>query len=270
MATRRRETPCPSPDVAVQALASYVTHLDRARYRAAAIDALDEMAKAQQFRNPPSPIEEALVGSYALCDAERLRTALLQRIVGPRFPLDLLGGSPWKFGTEADRLPADELIAAVQTFIEDFYGEDFDPATHEVCRPDDVVLEAPLLVLLGCSHPPEAVPRFFLKRLLPDDGKAFRSGELMVKVIAAAADELRDSGHRFFQGLDLKERVGDPVQWLPLYQMRFSSDFVPPGVDPQIGWDRLRDLERWRAQRRGQRPPSEHSADEGPPLSFFW
>jgi hypothetical protein len=38
-------------------------------------------------------------------------------------------GFPWKFGTDADRIPGEELVAAVRTFAEDLFGDDFDPAT---------------------------------------------------------------------------------------------------------------------------------------------
>jgi hypothetical protein len=208
-----------------------------------ATKALEALAK-HQGRPRKERLAEALRHSYAGLDVSNLREALLAHLVGPGCPVDLLVGFPWKFGTDADRLPDDELLAAIRTFVEDLFGEDFDPDMDEVCRPDEVVLHAGQMLLLGCSHPPGSAPRFFTAFLQAADGQAFRAGELMCAVVRAAADELRDSGHRFFHGLKLVSQVGNPVAWIPLYEMYFSTDWVPPGVDPEVGWERLQNLEQ--------------------------
>jgi hypothetical protein len=218
-----------------------------------ATKALEALAK-HQGRPRKDRLAEALRHSYVGVDVSNLREALLAHLVGPGCPVDLLLGFFWKFGTDCDRLPDDELLDAIRTFVEDLSGEDFDPETDEVCHPEEVVVQSGRMVLLGCSHPPGSAPRVFTAQLHSADGQAFRAGELMCAVVRAAADELRDSGHRFFQGLKLVGQVGNPVAWIPLYEMYFSSDWVPPGVDPAVGWERLQDLERWRADRRGDDP----------------
>jgi hypothetical protein len=243
--------PEPNAYEAVATLASWVASPSRASGLRDAARALKALAKAQrELGSRSGALGRALRISYALLDVENLRDALLRQAVGPRYPELLLFGFPWKFGTEADRLTGDELVAAVRTFAEDLMGGEFDPATEEVCRPEAVVLEAGQVVVLGCSHPPGADPRFFTAQLRADDGRSFRGGELMAKLVGASAGALRDSGHRFFHGLKLKEMVGNPAAKIPIYEMCFSSDWVPPGAEPEVGWDRLKDLERWRTQWR--------------------
>jgi hypothetical protein len=224
-----------------------------------ATKALEALAK-HQGRPRKDRLAEALRHSDVGVDVSNLREALLAHLVGPGWPVDLLFGFFWKFGTDCDRLPDAELLDAIRTFVEDLSGEDFDPETDEVCRPEEVVLRSGQMVLLGCSHPPDSAPRVFTAQLHSADGQAFRAGELMCAVVRAAADELRDSGHRFFQGLKLVGQVGNPVAWIPLYEMYFSSDWVLPGVDPGAGWERLQDLERWRASRRGETQPAANDA----------
>jgi hypothetical protein len=143
----------------------------------------------------------------------------------------------------------DELVAAVRTFQEDLFDEDFDPSTEEVCRPEAVVLRTGQVVVVGCSFPAVGIPQFFAAQLCSDNGESFRAGELMSKLVAAVARQVRDSGHRFFQGLKLVAEVGSPRASVPMYEMCFSSDWVAPGVLPEIGWSRLKDLEGWRRQR---------------------
>src|SRR5262249_6891808 len=129
-----------------------------------ATKALEALAK-HQGRPRKDRLAEALRHSDAGLDVSNLREALLAHLVGPGWPLDLLFGFCWKFGTDADRLTGDELLAAVRTFVEDLSGEDFDPDTEEVCRPDEVVLHAGQILLLGCSHPPDSAPRCFTAQL---------------------------------------------------------------------------------------------------------
>jgi hypothetical protein len=235
---------------AIQLLADWFAGTTRLADLTQATRMLEALAK-HQGRPRKDPLSEALRQSYAGLDVTNLREALLAHVVGPGCPLDLLCGFFWKFGTDFDYLPDDELLAAVRTFVEDFRGADFDPETDEVWRPDEVVLHAGQLVLLGCVHPPEAAPRFFTANLHSADGQVFRAGELMCAVVRAAAGEVRGSGHRLFEALHLVGQVGNPACWIPLYEMCFGSDWVPPGVDPELGWERLRDVEWWRANRRG-------------------
>jgi hypothetical protein len=239
---------------AIGALASWIVRGCPARDRGVAGKALDTLAKdLGQAYSPDPALDEALRQSFALLHARNLREALLERIVGPDWPVDLLSGFGWKFGTACDQLRGDELVAAVRTFQEDLFGEDFDPTTEEVCRPESVVLRAGQVVVVGCSFPVVDVPRFFAAQLRCDNGETFRAGELMSKLVEAVADDVRDSGHRFFQGLKLVEGVGGPRARIPMYEMCFSSDWVAPGVLPEIGWSRLKDLESWRRQRGADR-----------------
>jgi hypothetical protein len=248
--------PTSHPHVAaIEALASWALSGDRSRDRRQVVQALDTMAKEQQQRySPDDRLDAALRLSYARLDAEHLRNCLLRALVGPGYPLDLLNGFAWKFGTSFDQLTGDELVAAIRTFLEDLYGKDFDPSTEEVCRPDEEVLRSGDVVVIGCSYPPQGQPRFFQVQLHSDNGASFRAGELMSKLVGAVAGELADSCHRFFLGLRLVDKVGNPGACLPLYEMCFSSDSVPPGLAPTIGWGRLNDEEQWR--RRGVPCPS--------------
>jgi hypothetical protein len=247
-------------DNALELLASWIAGPARFEGLGDAVKALEALVKTQGKRRPaPGSLNAALRVSLAQADAERLRDLLLVQVARPGCPVELLDGFFWKFGTEADRLVGAELLAAIRTFVEDLCGEDFDPQTDEVCHPEEVVLQFGQMLLLGCSHPPDSSPRFFTARLHSADGQAFRAGELMCEVVRVAADPLRDSGHRFFHRLKLVGQVGDPAAWIPMYEMRFSSDWVPPGVDPEIGWERLQNLEEWRAnwRRQNQQPPGD-------------
>ena len=136
---------------------------------------------------------------------------------------------------------------------EDLLGDDFDPGREEICRPDEVVLESGRIVVVGCAYPPSGSPRLFLATLESDDGRSFRAGELMAKLVGPVGDALRGSVHRAFRGLRLKDRVGQPGPSVPLYEVLLSSDRNPPDGPPTIGWERLRDLDRWRADRCGAR-----------------
>ncbi len=248
----------PSPKAhqrAVEALASWVACPWRAGARREAARALGTLIRAQRALDVGSSEElrEPLLHSYAALDAENLRDALLQKLVGPGWPAELLVGFPWVFGTDADRLPAGELIAAVRTYAEDLLGDDFDPGREEICRPDEVVLESGRIVVVGCAYPPSGSPRLFLATLESDDGRSFRAGELMAKLVGPVGDALRGSVHRAFRGLRLKDRVGQPGPSVPLYEVLLSSDRNPPDGPPTIGWERLRDLDRWRADRCGAR-----------------
>jgi hypothetical protein len=220
-------------DQAIADLAAWI--VNHARKAAPAKRMIEALVKAQQgIRSSNAGIQEGLRGSDACREAQNLRDHLLVLLSG--CPFDLLYGFPWKFGTDADRLPRNELLGAVRMFVEELWDEDFDPATADVCRTDEIVLRSPQVVVMGACHPSRGQPRFFTIALRPDKGKVFRAGELWCKMVNAAAEHLRDSGHRFFHGLRLIGQVGNPVAWVPLYEMQFSSDWTQPGLDPQIGW----------------------------------
>src|SRR5438128_2183927 len=97
-------------DAAIEALASWALCDNRSGRRQQLAQALDTMAREQEQPCSPDPrLDKALRLSSAARDAEHLRNCLLQGIVGPDYPLDLLNGFAWKFGTPFDQLTGDEL-----------------------------------------------------------------------------------------------------------------------------------------------------------------
>jgi hypothetical protein len=133
--------------------------------------------------------------------------------VSEAFPEHLLDETLWDFAGQPAFPSRTEFVAAVLLHHREAqeYAPDIRP--EESWRPDHIALRCPRIVVRYYCDPPGEKPSWRETELASDDGSSFTDGELLYKLHNAIIEEVRDNGHRWFEGLEFEglARAGIPV-----------------------------------------------------------
>lgn len=136
------------------------------------------------------------------------------------FPEYILCDTLWDFHeqyTFSSQAAFEEAVLRHHQEAEE-YAPDIKP--EECWQPTDVVLRSPRVVISYFSDPPGEGEVEHEAEFVSNNGESFTAGELLYKLHNAAVEQLRDSGHRWFEGFEL-DSIGE--QGVPVYRLRLGS-----------------------------------------------
>jgi hypothetical protein len=132
------------------------------------------------------------------------------------FPTCLLKDICWNFTERAGFNSRDEFEDALKRYtleaFEDEEGYNFD----DEYNPQEIVLESPVVIINYYADPPNEDEGFHVVQIISDNKTNFSNSELLYKFHNLAINQLKESGHCYFEGLDFVET---DERGIPIYEM---------------------------------------------------
>src|SRR5262249_24287498 len=140
--------------------------------------------------------------------------------MGLTFPRLLVEETLWDFAGQPVFYSRAEFEAAIYRHLREI--EEYAPEirAEEHWRPKDIILNSSCVLVRYCYDAPGGELAWDNVQLSSDNGSSFSAGELLYKLHNAIIGNVRDSGHRYFEGLGFEEIVAGNV---PVYCMILGS-----------------------------------------------